>query len=84
MKKAVKSKMGMSEKETGQIENTEGKGKYKTKRKNGSKRARKQKQDRIQRWEKSGISIGSQNVAGISLLKVYMLLVTHTLDVLCL
>jgi hypothetical protein len=44
MKKAVKSKMGMSEKETGQIENTEGKGKYKTKRTNGSKRARKQKQ----------------------------------------
>jgi hypothetical protein len=76
--------MGRPEKETGHIDKTEGNGKYKTKRTNGSKRAQKNKRERIQRWEKSGISIGSQNVAGISLLKVYMLLGTHTLDVLCL
>ncbi len=54
------------------------------KRTNGSTRKRKHKQERIKRWETSGIHIGSQNVAGISLLKVYMILGTHTLDVLCL
>jgi exonuclease III len=35
------------------------------------------------RWETKGINIGSINIAGISLLKVYMLTELHVLDVLC-
>jgi exonuclease III len=35
------------------------------------------------RWENTGLNIGSINIAGISLLKVYMLTELHQLDVLC-
>jgi exonuclease III len=37
----------------------------------------------MERWETTGINVGSINIAGISLLKVYMLTELHNLDVLC-
>jgi hypothetical protein len=37
----------------------------------------------MKRWENMGINVGSINIAGISLLKVYMLTELHVLDVLC-
>jgi hypothetical protein len=75
------SKNGQEDSKKMQKTGKKGKGKKRT---NGSARVRKRKQERLQRWEKSGIHIGSQNIAGISLLKIYMLLGTYTLDVLCL
>ena len=53
------------------------------KRTNGSARKKKKKTERIHRWENTGINIGSINIAGISLLKIYMLTELHLLDVLC-
>jgi exonuclease III len=35
------------------------------------------------RWENTGLNVGSINIAGLSLLKVYMLTELHLLDVLC-
>ena len=53
------------------------------KRTNGSARKKKKKTERMTRWENMGINIGSINIAGISLLKIYMLTELHLLDVLC-
>jgi hypothetical protein len=53
------------------------------KRTNGSARVRKQKGERLVRWESSGFNVGCINIAGISLFKLYLLLETHKLDVLC-
>jgi hypothetical protein len=58
--------------------------KTKRNRTNGSARQRKTKTDRINRWQQAGINIGSINIAGVSLYKIFMLLESHTLDVLCL
>jgi hypothetical protein len=41
------------------------------------------KKERLTRWEHTGLNIGSINIAGISLLKIYMLTELHVLDVLC-
>jgi hypothetical protein len=60
-------------------------GKNKTKnRTNGSARLRKNKSSRLSRWAITGINVGSLNIAGISMYKVFMLLESHTFDVLCL
>ena len=56
----------------------------KKKRTNGSARVRKNKLSRIKRWEITGINVGSLNIAGISMFKLWMILETHTIDVLCL
>jgi hypothetical protein len=53
-------------------------------RTNGSARMKKEKTIRLNRWAKMGINIGSINIAGISMFKLFMLLEAHTLDVLCL
>ena len=55
----------------------------KRKRTNGSARLKKSQVTRIKRWESQGISVGSINIAGVSLFKLYMLLESHALDVLC-
>jgi hypothetical protein len=57
--------------------------KKKQKRTNGSARLRKTKTDRIQRWATQGISVGSINVAGVSLFKLHMILETNAIDILC-
>jgi hypothetical protein len=57
--------------------------KQKRKRTNGSARQKKQKLERMTRWENTGINVGSINIAGISLLKIYMLTELHNIDVLC-
>ena len=60
-------------------------GKNKTKKRtNGSARLRKNKSSRLNRWAITGINVGSLNIAGISMFKLWMILETHTLDVLCL
>jgi hypothetical protein len=56
----------------------------KKKRTNGSARTRKDKSARLNRWTKTGLSIGSLNIAGLSMFKLWMILETHTIDVLCL
>jgi hypothetical protein len=53
-------------------------------RTNGSARLRKNKSSRLNRWAITGISIGSLNIAGLSMFKIWMILETHTVDVLCL
>jgi hypothetical protein len=58
--------------------------KAKRNRTNGSARKRKIKTERMNRWQHSGINMGSINIAGVSLYKIFMLLEMHTLDVLCL
>ena len=60
-----------------------GKNKIK-KRTNGSARLRKNKLSRLSRWASTGINVGSLNIAGISMFKIWMILETHKLDVLCL
>jgi hypothetical protein len=57
--------------------------KHKRKRTNGSARLQRKKTERLTRWENTGLNVGSINIAGISLLKVYMLTELHMLDVLC-
>jgi hypothetical protein len=57
--------------------------KKKQKRTNGSARLRKTKTDRIQRWAAQGITVGSINVAGVSLFKLHMILETNAIDILC-
>ena len=39
--------------------------------------------ERLLRWKNEGMSIGSINIAGISNIKIYMLLEVHNLDILC-
>jgi hypothetical protein len=58
--------------------------KKRRKRNNGSARVKQAKNTRLNRWMKSGINVGSLNIAGISMYKVLMILETHTFDVLCL
>jgi hypothetical protein len=53
-------------------------------RTNGSARMKKEKNIRLNRWAKTGINIGSVNIAGISMFKLFMLLEAHKIDVLCL
>ncbi len=50
---------------------------------NGSKRARKAKKERMSRWGECGLSVGSVNMAGFSLFKLFLLLEQYALDVLC-
>jgi hypothetical protein len=57
--------------------------KQKKKRTNGSARLKRKKIERLTRWENTGLNVGSINIAGISLLKIYMLTELHMLDVLC-
>ena len=45
---------------------------------------KKEKNIRLNRWAKTGINIGSINIAGISMFKLFMLLEAHKIDVLCL
>jgi hypothetical protein len=53
------------------------------KRTNGSARRRKEKGDRLHRWEHRGVQVGSVNMAGLSLFKLFLILETHDFDVLC-
>jgi exonuclease III len=53
------------------------------KRTNGSHRRRREKGQRLERWAEHGLAVGSINIAGISLFKVFLLLELHQLDVLC-
>jgi exonuclease III len=53
-------------------------------RTNGSARLKKLKNTRLDRWAKRGLNVGSMNIAGVSMFKLFMILETHTLDVLCL
>jgi hypothetical protein len=52
-------------------------------RTNGSARKKKEKSSRLNRWTNMGLNIGSINIAGISMFKLWMILETHVIDVLC-
>jgi hypothetical protein len=54
------------------------------KRTNGSARLKKNKTDRLQRWKTQGITVGSINIAGVSLFKLHMILESNPIDILCL
>ena len=53
------------------------------KRSNGSVRVCRCKGQHLQRWEQRGIAVGSVNIAGVSMYKLFMLLEMHALDILC-
>ena len=56
---------------------------HKGSRTNGSARRRKKQKEKINRWTNQGLALGSINIAGMSLFKLFLLLEEHQLDILC-